>query len=318
MSSLLFAFLPWTSDNHNMADPNPLLSTLTQSSAVMVAIIGGFLVSKLVALSSERAGITRQLRMAEQRLALIKADYEPAHQYRLENSQSAFFDFVLDDLIKAEADEVDYEALVAEHVPRGSSYEEMLPYAEALHKRVKEAFASILQAIRDDDTDLVDLSDLRQRGLVVPEEDEALYESVMEHVADRLPSPRTSWPAVPALRMPVVTPAWVHEVDARRLDDSIREETQLKAEMVATEHEVRRLRVDLDKIGQPVGVIPAVWILSLLSLLGIVVPVVVMAFHPDELQGWQSALLVSFFVVGLISVLGYILWYLQHLDSDTE
>lgn len=38
-------------DNEGMQDPNALLTTLSQSSAVMVAIIGGFLVSRLVALS---------------------------------------------------------------------------------------------------------------------------------------------------------------------------------------------------------------------------------------------------------------------------
>ena len=121
-----------------MSDPNPLLSTLSQSSAAMVAIIGGFLVSRLVALSSEREGIKRQLRSVRDHLALAQADYKPVHAYRLENSKDAFVGFVLDDLVvkaeaEAEAEEVGYEGLAADNVPRGSSFDEMLPYAMTLN-----------------------------------------------------------------------------------------------------------------------------------------------------------------------------------------
>lgn len=43
-------------------DPNWLLSTEAQSAAALVAIIGGFLVSRLVSLSSEREGLRRRRR----------------------------------------------------------------------------------------------------------------------------------------------------------------------------------------------------------------------------------------------------------------
>ncbi len=42
-------------------DPNSLPSTEAQSAAALVAIIGGFLVSRLVALSMERQGLERRL-----------------------------------------------------------------------------------------------------------------------------------------------------------------------------------------------------------------------------------------------------------------
>jgi hypothetical protein len=44
-----------------MIDEGSLLATLAQSSAAVVAIVGGFLVSRLVQLSSEREGLRRQL-----------------------------------------------------------------------------------------------------------------------------------------------------------------------------------------------------------------------------------------------------------------
>jgi hypothetical protein len=41
-------------------DPNWLLSTTAQSAAALVAIVGGFLVSRVVGLQSTRDGLLRQ------------------------------------------------------------------------------------------------------------------------------------------------------------------------------------------------------------------------------------------------------------------
>src|SRR5690625_1943945 len=44
-----------------MSDPNVLFSTAMQASATVVAILGGFIVSRILSLSSERNGIVSQL-----------------------------------------------------------------------------------------------------------------------------------------------------------------------------------------------------------------------------------------------------------------
>jgi hypothetical protein len=67
-------------------DPNSLLATLAQSSAAIVAIVGGFLVSRLVALSSEREGLRRQLESTRDRLRQVEGLFEEAHAYRFDNS----------------------------------------------------------------------------------------------------------------------------------------------------------------------------------------------------------------------------------------
>jgi len=108
-----------------MSDPNALLSTLSQSSAAMVAIIGGFLVSKLVAISSEREALKRQLKTARQHLKHIQPAYDDAYRYRLGNSKDTFSGLIQEELVDAGLNEVDYEALATENIPRGSSVEEM-------------------------------------------------------------------------------------------------------------------------------------------------------------------------------------------------
>ncbi|HUS25973.1 MAG TPA: hypothetical protein VMY99_01330 [Nevskiaceae bacterium] len=304
------------------SDPSNLLSTLSQSSAAMVAIIGGFLVSKLVAISSEREGLRRQLVSAKQKLKHIKPAYESAHNYRLDNSKSAFFDWVLDDLVQAGLDEVDYEALINSNTPRGSSLEEMLPEVVSLHERIKQAYGKISPRLKGaySDSDL-DLEDLKNQGLAVAEAEEPVYESVFYLLKSQLPeTPPVSvmgmvLPKLPSFSVGPITPAWNHEVDARRLDESIREEQSLKEQLVAIESEIERLTFDLAKLGRPVGIIPAVWILALLSLVGIVLPVIVMAFDPPALSDVIKVILISSFIWGLTAVLGYIVWYLKKINN---
>lgn len=306
-----------------MSDPNSLLSTLSQSSAAMVAIIGGFLVSKLVAISSEREALKRQLKTARQRLKHIQPAYDEAYRYRLENSKDTFSGWIQDELVGAGLNEVNYETLAAENIPRGSSVEEMLPFGIALHERVKKAYETISPLLKDAYSDSsLDLDDLKKRGLKVTEEDESIYEDVFYKLKSKLPEqPTTNFMGIltkaPYLNMGAVgaiRPAWSHDIDARRLDESIREEQDLKEQLVATESEISRLTYDLAKLGKPDGVMPAVFILSSLSLLGIVFPVIVMAFSPTKLTAGLAAVLIGSFVVGLVSVLGYIVWYLKKIN----
>lgn len=308
-----------------MSDPNALLSTLSQSSAAMVAIIGGFLVSKLIAISTEKEALKRQLKSARQRLKHVKPAYESAYSYRLDNSRETFAGWIIDDLVKAGLDPVNYEEISSKNIPRGSSLQEMLPYAIALHKRVIKAHRGILPLLEGTYSDsTLYLDDLKSRGLKVTEADEWIYQEVFHALKSELPEEPAQTIMGMALTkrsnllagfpMATLKPAWSHEVDARRLDDSIREEQELKEQLSTIEGEINRLNHDLAKLGKPVGVIPAVWILSLLSLLGIVLPVIVMSLDLPQLTPTLKGILISSFIGGLIAVLGYIVWYLKKIN----
>ncbi|MDB5181165.1 MAG: hypothetical protein JWO54_928 [Candidatus Saccharibacteria bacterium] len=315
MSKLSVKKLMKKDEISDMSDPNALLSTLSQSSAAMVAIIGGFLVSRLVSLSSEREGLKRQINAINQRLAQLNNEYKPVHEYRYQNSKSAFFGFVIEDLVKAESNDINYEKMVSENVPRGSSVKEMLPYAEELHKRVKGAYKNILDHLHDNDRDDLSISDLKARGIKISEKDEPIYEEVLEHIAEKLPSSSNSLIPMPTFRMSMPSPAWRHEIDARRLDESIREESELESKIRGSEQELKHLKNELDKIAHPIGVNPAVFILAVLSVVGILLPVIIMATDPKELGVKLTIILIGCFAIGLAGVLAYIIWYLNQLKE---
>jgi hypothetical protein len=296
-----------------------LLATLAQSSAAVVAIVGGFLVSRLVALSSEREGVRRQLAGAKDELKHVRRDYAAAHEYRLSNSLGTFYDWVIDDLVKA-GERFDHATLL-ESIPRGSSVEEMEPYLNELRERVTAAAAVVRGKIQSDDNSRLKFEDLVARGLQVDDRDRHMTELIVDQIAsEELPDPPTRGIFglgfdSPDLRIAGLRDNASRITEMRRLDESIREEQDLQGRLAILEANERRLDEELVKIGRPVGVTSAIIILAVYSLIGILLPVVVMAMNPAKLAGAIVASLVVLFGAGLFAVLAYIFWYARTLDD---
>lgn len=305
-----------------MADPNWLLSTLAQSTAAVVAIVGGFLVSRLVQLSSEREGLRRRLTHARDELQHVDELFAAAHSYRLENSKETFRGWVLDDLVKQGGD-FDPEAFLDENIPRGSSIEEMEEYLGDIIARVDVARKNVGAFLRQDDTREVTIEDLEERGMTIPREDRDIYDSIDSHLLDELPERMyDAGPfglmanPVPYVRFPQIDSPAIASTEFRRLDESIREEQDLRSRRATLDAEITRLVAAIEQIGKPVGVTSAVSILGVYSALGIVAPLVVMAFLPSKIDTWLAWTLVSMFTAGLAMVVGYIYWYARVLSND--
>lgn len=303
-----------------MIDEVSLLATLAQSAAVMVAIVGGFLVSRLVQLSSEREGLRRQLVRAQDELKHVAASYDEAHQYRLANSRRDFYGWVIDDLIKADPATLDRDALLDDSIPRGSSAEEIAPYLDDLIDEVAQVKAAVEKYVRRDDVDTLHIDDLRERGLQVPQGQENIYSHVVDWVTEQLPRPKSYGLAFEPPRMAfsnLINPT-ARSAELRRLDESIRDEQDLRSRRIMLEAEVTRVKREIDLIGRPAGVTSAIVILAIYSVLGIVAPVVVMGLGRDTLAAWLEWLLIGFFVLGLSAVLAYIFWYAKTLNDPVS
>jgi hypothetical protein len=300
-----------------MIDEGALLSTLAQSAAAVVAIVGGFLVSRLVQLSSEREGLRRQLVRAQDELKHVAASYGEAHEYRLANSRRDFHGWVIDDVIKTDPDTLDRDALLDGNIPRGSSAEEMAPYLDDLIDEVAQVKAAVGKHLHRDDVDTLRIDDLRERGLQVPPAQENTYSRVVDWVAEQLPRPRSYGLMVtsPRIRFGDLINPTARSAELRRLDESIRDEQGLHNRRAMLEAEVTRVKREIDLIGRPIGVTSAIVILAIYSMLGIVAPVVVLGFGPNTLAAWLEWLLVGLFILGLSAVLAYIFWYAKTLND---
>lgn len=301
-------------------DPSTLLSALSQASAVLVAIIGGFLVSRLVAISSEREGIRRLVEAAAGRIGHIEADLKEAHRTRLNRAESYFYDVAVEKLLEDPA--LDLDALIQDRLLRGTTEDELKPYAVALRQRVQNAVQAINLKIRKGDTTNLDLEDLVERGLEIADADQDLYEQAFKHRRRRLPSPsgmamfgsKSFLDVGSVLGKGIMSDAAL-SASLRRQDDEIRAEADLKTQLRAAVAERDRLDEELARVGKPVGVAAAMWMLGLLTL-GILVPLIMMAFEPKGLDVMSKILLLGSFVIGLVAILWYVGWFWLKIGSD--
>lgn len=299
----------------NTGDAGTLLATLSQASAVLVAIIGGLLVSRLVAISSEKDGLRRLLLAAKGRVLHIESDLSEASEIRLDRARSDLYDTAVEDFIAEPCPDLD--KIINDSLRRGTTVDELKPYALKLQERTKSAQTAIQDHLKRNDTNGLEFEELLERGLTFNDDDQDLHERVFTQLRKKLRSDPYGYGLVDfPVSVEYVTSA--REIRERRRDEELRSESDLKTQLKAALNERDRLSEELERIGKPVGVASAVWMLGILSVLGILIPVVVMAFEPVVLATWMKVTLISCFVAGLLAILGYILWFWRKISLSED
>jgi hypothetical protein len=236
-------------------DPNWLLSSTVQSAAVLVAIVGGFLVSRLVTLSAERGAVIQRRRHRDEMRKIKQVEYDDVHARRLAVSTEWFVDHHRDAVLQARG-LIDIETLLEDFIPRGSSLQEMRPVAENLISSTKSAFTEINSKFPDDVPPLTS-RELRQGGVTIPERSEEIYEAVAKYIDDHTPrSPRAGGLfdfAFPTVRASLTTPT--PPIVYQRQDALISKEADIHGEIRALEKETALLDEELSAFGKPEGVI---------------------------------------------------------------
>jgi len=176
--------------------------------------------------------------------------------------------------------------------------------------------------LRKSDTTNLDLEDLVERGLEIADADQDLYEQAFKHRRRSLPSPsgmamfgsKSFLDVGSVLGKGIMSDAAL-SASLRRQDEEIRAEADLRTQLRAAMAERDRLDEELARVGKPEGVAAAMWMLGLLSL-GILVPLVMMAFEPKGLDVVSKILLLGSFVIGLVAILWYVGWFWLKIGKD--
>jgi hypothetical protein len=288
-------------------DPNWLPSTLAQSTAALVAIVGGLLVSRLVGLSEERGSLLRRRDELLARRSHVSTQFESTDRERLNRCLDLLERHHLDDVIKA-GGSIDIDQALEDFVPRGSTDEEMRPFLEEMAAKVQRIFSEVeyayLTGIPPDD-----FKSLRD---VLPGADPAdreIYEGVAEQVGRRRPS-RSLVPFTTAMpRMFIPTPDIVYE----RHDRAIERTKELRAQIAALDAEIGLLDEQAGRFARPDGVFNGLAVLSFFAALGIVFPMVVMAMRPVPASMPLRAGLIVAFVIGFAVFVAYLVTLVRSL-----
>jgi hypothetical protein len=292
------------------ADANWLLSTTVQSAAAFVAIVGGLLVSRLVALTTERSGLrarhaeaTRLTRVAEERVAEAEQTLCDLEAYRAIDAES--------DAIMAAHGAID-AATVAHESGWGDGDPKVVEQIETFLSDIREAFTAVQRALNGRDPSAVEPADIEQDVEVILQ---PWISDVLGRLADEArPTERYKFGSITSL-LPPRDPALIaadrqsreREYErvtedvavARRHRDDRAMERQLAEEALAL-------------LGRPEGIGWGFVTLAYMALTGIVLPLAVMLRGRTDTGFPLRAAVVVAFVSGLV-VFGFYLRYVVRL-----
>lgn len=308
------------------ADVNWLLGTVTQSSAALIAIIGGLLVSRYVSLHAEQDGarrrvedLTRRLQEAEHRLTQAKVNLERYRvQHILEDSdvyETIFrknFNASVDDVIRtADVDEDNYDTEVLKN------------QLGVLCTELKKAQNTLSPIVPDEIKQDSWLDFKRNKNLSVDNFSawEWSYERISTLHSQRAKKSRTAgFPYFAGIDVgPIISPShgmMNFQMDQARLESLRRQVNEGEGEVRALSQERRLAEETLEATKQPEGFKLALQVLTILAALGIAFPVSIMGFGPMVLPALLRISVIVTFFLGVLLLLRFLFVYSSFLGND--
>ncbi|MHB0928154.1 MAG: hypothetical protein ACYC3W_04415 [Candidatus Nanopelagicales bacterium] len=282
-------------------DPNWLYSSTAQSTAALVAIVGGFIVSRVISLSSDRAGFLRRLQEATSMLAMADQEaeaiarevYSTAYTWFREHRLRRYFD------LAGQPEEP--------FTPRGASENDLLRMQQELDAEVALATRLLEERYAAPEIPPSDLIHLKSDGIVT----DAVHDDVLEFVAQGIAQSRRpvgGFSALGDLTRYSTALLSTSEVALRRHDAAIVRRDDQRAKVRQLEAEIRLVQHELTLLGQPRGLNGAFVVLAAFSAFGLLLPLALMAARPVPDATWVRALVVAGFVFGLASLFYYMFY----------
>jgi len=304
-------------------DPNWLLSTIVQSAAAFIAILAGFIVSRLISLSAERNGIEIKIKDAKTQLAIKAKNLEEFHLAHLEWDAWEFIETkaVIRELLKNRG-EISLSNAMNLSPDSQRTEKELLPYWEFATQTIKEAFRLLIENLERLPEETVDfgkfLKEIKQGDTAGHEFDLFFRVYIYLLTAVEKSTTRSPFnmyiPTMSSWQMPEVVPV----AEANRYSDLLKDIQTLEQEKNALNIQLTDFRAQLKNIGVPQGLYSGVIILVYFACVGIVYPVLLMPLSSEEFTPflkWSVSLL---FFSGLLLFFVYLLFSIKQLMSVTD
>jgi hypothetical protein len=296
-----------------VVDPAPFLSTIASASAGLVAIVGGLLVARFVTLDSEQQGAQHVLDDAEAQLVTARQRARAATDRLLRWDA---WDFLYNkSVIEALNEGVqDLAELRRRGYDTSLTDDELQPFLQEVRRELAQAHEVLEDAVpayENLESRLWD--DFRRSTPGLPEIDwDLAWQIVFEQIVDRREAEsrsshhlRSPMPDLPGRRLSTRPPADWEAIEARRRDDHSANHERAEQQVEDLESEVRRLRQARDAIVRPQGLGWGLIILGYFTVVGVVVPILLMSRGPQDLTPLMGWLMFAGFCSGLVALLGY-------------
>ena len=302
-------------------DPNWFYSTIAQSSATIVAIIGGFITHSVLSLTAERRSLRNQRRDKEARLQALKKERDRLSEERDVKEVEMFIESIMDEMLDSgrapSLEEIIRENAEAQTLNPNILRRQYELFAEKVIK-AGDFITEHLQAITSDRVAFLDW--IRANGLDVSQYDcgilERLYDLVQSRKLEQKQASLPSWeqdtasPMRLGWRLPHI-PAASDRQELQRLRQHIQE---YAGEVAALEDDVNDLALRISKFSYPPNLGWSVAPLAFLAVFCIFLPALIIA---DEVSFTRAKpLTLAAFGVGLVAVFTYILLMIRSLKRE--
>lgn len=285
------------------SDPNWLLSTTAQCTAAFVAIVGGFLVSRLVALSTERQGLRRHFDGLHQRRRHATSELASVSATLTRGAKEYFFAVALDDYVRTRGQISPATSLRRHHAP-GASTEQLRTWSTQLAADVISVFEALeTQRSPSEHDDVVETYF----------DHDAILKGVTAFIAREGSSRRTHNRRVdrPQLSPDLALP----ELTARQ-QSHLERERHLTGVVEAIEAEIELIEEELSRLKTTPYVWPGLAILAAFAVTGAVVPLAMLSRRPVPASPLARNTIVVLFTVGVLSLFGYLVALVRAIKSD--
>lgn len=292
-------------------DLTTVLTTIAAASASIVAILGGFIASKLIAISSERSAALERLKQIDEELAFHVSERD---KFQAENDEDDALDFIrnaIGDLYNGIPLETVYSKVDHPRIPM----ETLKPYWDRA-VTLKEQFLDRIQkhyALTEDY--------IPQRLLLTVKKDDFGYEVLLElgmelerrtleaEQARGKPSSPLGFvlPDMSNLVMPSVP---VSGYSYRKNCDSIQEH---KSAIALLNLQKKQCEEQISTLKKPRGMGLGLLIFALFTIFCIIIPLGCSPFSTDSYKAFiiAKSVFLGLFVIGLIAIFGYLVYLLK-------
>ena len=291
-------------------DPNWFLSTIAQSTAALVAIVGGFLISRLISTVTEKSNYLHSLAELEGRKEIVMADLEQVHRTILDRTQQLFRESHLKQIIEARG-ELDTFEIVRDFDVIGGELSDISQYVLTLKDLIKSAYAKLEEKYPHPSNPPEDWSILRYEGIPIESShDGDIYGRVAIEMAiqrERQTNPTNS-PFAASLDsastpiMPLGTPKIVLE----RHDTQIEKRGDLRSELNLIDSEISLIQSKLPSVTNPTRLRQGFAVLAYFGVVGIIYPVYIMTKNPVTAEAPARTRVFIGFVSGFVGLLIFI------------
>lgn len=292
-----------------MKNLNDLVMTIIAATAGLVAIIGGFLVSRVIAIASEQNGIKRRIREVKNDLIAKREMKENAEKYLLDDDLN---DFVSDENIKLILLGRTLEQVIEENEYDLLTKEEIAP----IYNQVKEIATEIAEFHNSTDEYFDKFNEFKKvfKNFKYPD-CMNLYEKVFE-VMDKMVQPEPAY-SFGSIKFKPIVP-----IINSKYKDTVKELDRLIDDIRVLELQLEEQKKILNDYGKPKWVWSGLFVLVYACGVGIVYPSTLLPYpekeYDDVITKWFLLGLFFSQLLTLIIYLGFAIYKLINSKEDCE